>query len=38
LGVVVTFLATLELVKEQLIELVQADLLGSIHVRARASR
>lgn len=38
LGVVVTFIATLELVKEQLIELVQAEVLGSIHVRARAAR
>jgi len=38
LGVVVTFLATLELVKEQLIEVVQAEVLGSIHVRARAAR
>lgn len=38
LGVVVTFLATLELVKEQLIEMVQAEVLGSIHVRARAAR
>ncbi|WP_111496372.1 MULTISPECIES: segregation and condensation protein A [Marinobacter] len=37
LGVVVTFLATLELVKEQLIEVVQAEVLGSIHVRARAA-
>lgn len=37
LGVVVTFLATLELVKEQLIEIVQAEVLGSIHVRARAA-
>ncbi|MBW4936355.1 segregation/condensation protein A [Marinobacter sp. F4206] len=36
LGVVVTFLATLELVKEQLIEVVQAEVLGPIHVRARA--
>ena len=36
LGVVVTFLATLELVKEQLIEIVQAEALGPIHVRARA--
>ena len=33
LGVVVTFLATLELVKEQLIEIVQAEVLGPIHVR-----
>nr|WP_072798277.1 segregation/condensation protein A [Marinobacter antarcticus] len=38
LGVVVTFLATLELVKEQLIEVVQTEVLGSIHVRARAAR
>src|SRR5690554_296429 len=38
LGVVVSFLATLELVKEQLIEVVQADVLGPIHVRARAAR
>ena len=37
LGVVVTFLATLELVKEQLIEVVQAEVLGPIHVRARAA-
>ncbi|WP_150913722.1 segregation and condensation protein A [Marinobacter halotolerans] len=38
LGVVVSFLATLELVKEQLIEVVQAEVLGPIHVRARAAR
>lgn len=37
LGVVVTFLAALELVKEQLIEVVQADVLEPIHVRARAA-
>ncbi len=36
LGVVVSFLATLELVKEQLIDVVQAEVLGPIHVRARA--
>lgn len=36
LGVVVSFLATLELVKEQLIEVVQTEVLGPIHVRARA--
>lgn len=36
LGVVVSFLATLELVKEQLIEVVQAEVLGPIHIRARA--
>lgn len=37
LGVVVTFLAALELIKEQLIEVVQADVLGAIHLRARAA-
>lgn len=37
LGVVVSFLATLELVKEQLIEVVQGEVLGPIHVRARAA-
>ena len=37
LGVVVTFLAILELVKEQLIEIVQAETFGPIHVRARAA-
>ncbi|MGC8120523.1 segregation and condensation protein A [Marinobacter sp. VGCF2001] len=37
LGVVVTFLATLELVKEQLVEIVQAEVLGPIHIRARAT-
>lgn len=37
LGVVVTFLATLELVKEQLIELVQTDVFGPIHIRARVT-
>lgn len=37
LGVVVTFLAILELVKESLVELVQTELFGSIHVRARMS-
>lgn len=35
LGVVVTFLAVLELVKESLLELVQNDSFGSIHVRAK---
>lgn len=33
-GVVVTFLALLELLKQQLIELVQAETLGPIHVKA----
>ncbi|CBL44601.1 chromosome segregation and condensation protein ScpA [gamma proteobacterium HdN1] len=36
LGVVVTFLAILELVKEQLIELVQTEMRGPIHVRSKA--
>ena len=36
LGVVVTFMAVLELIKEQLVELVQNEIFGPIHVRARA--
>lgn len=36
LGVVVTFMAVLELVKEQLVELVQNQPFAAIHVRARA--
>lgn len=36
LGVVVTFMAVLELVKEQLIELVQTEPLAPIHVKVRA--
>lgn len=35
LGVVVTFLAVMELVKESLVELVQNEAFGAIHVRAR---
>ncbi len=35
LGVVVTFLAILELVKEALIEIVQTEQFSSIHVKAR---
>ncbi len=35
LGVVVTFMAVLELIKEQLVELVQNEAFGPIHVRAR---
>lgn len=35
LGVVVTFMAVLELVKEQLVELVQNEAFAPIHVRAR---
>ena len=38
LGVVVTFLAVLELVKEALIDIVQQELFGPIHVRARSER
>jgi segregation and condensation protein A len=38
LGVVVTFMAILELVKEQLIELVQNDAFAAIHVRVRAEQ
>ncbi len=36
MGVVVTFIAVLELVKESLIELVQADNFAPIHVKARS--
>lgn len=36
LGVVVSFLATLELIKEQLVEIVQTDVFAPIHLRARA--
>ena len=34
-GVVVSFLAIMELVKEQMIDFVQAEAFGSIHLRAR---
>jgi segregation and condensation protein A len=37
LGVVVTFLAVLELIKESLVEMVQAESFGPIHVKARSS-
>lgn len=37
LGVVVTFLAVLELVKEKLVELVQQQQFGPIHVRIKPS-
>ena len=36
LGVVVTFLAVLELIKQALIELIQAEPFGPIHVKAAA--
>lgn len=35
LGVVVSFLAVLELIKESLVDLVQHEVLGPIHVKAR---
>ena len=37
LGVVVTFLAVMELIKESLVEIVQSEPFGPIHVKARAS-
>ena len=37
MGVVVTFMAILELIKEQLIELVQAEAYAPIHVKARGT-
>jgi len=36
LGVVVTFLAVMELIKEALVEVVQTENFGPIHVKARA--
>ena len=35
LGVVVTFLAMMELIKESLVEIVQTESFGPIHVKAR---
>lgn len=37
LGVVVTFLAVMELIKESLVEIVQTELFGPIHVKAKTS-
>ncbi|BCE00012.1 segregation and condensation protein A [Marinicellulosiphila megalodicopiae] len=37
LGVVVTFLAIMELAKEQLVDLVQNELFGPIHVKAKGA-
>ncbi len=37
LGVVVTFLAIMELIKEALVEIVQTEDFGPIHVKARSS-
>lgn len=36
LGVVVTFLAMMELIKESLVEIVQTESFGPIHVKARS--
>ena len=36
LGVVVTFLAVMELIKESLVEIVQTESFGPIHVKARS--
>jgi segregation and condensation protein A len=36
MGVTVTFLALLELVREALVEIIQAESYGPIHVRARS--
>ncbi|UTW46617.1 segregation/condensation protein A [bacterium SCSIO 12696] len=36
-GVVTTFLAVMELIKESLVEIVQSELFGPIHVKARSS-
>ncbi len=36
LGVVVTFLAVMELIKEQLVEMIQTEHFGAIHVKARS--
>ena len=36
-GVVVTFLAIMELMKEGLLEIVQSENFGPIHVKARQS-
>jgi segregation and condensation protein A len=35
LGVVVTFLAIMELIKESLVEIVQTEMFGAIHVKAK---
>ena len=36
LGVVVTFLAILELIKESLVDIVQSEGFGPIHIKARS--
>lgn len=35
LGVVVTFLAVMELIKEQLVEIVQSEAFGALHVKSK---
>jgi segregation and condensation protein A len=37
LGVVVTFLALMELIKESLVDIIQNELLGPIHIKARVN-
>ena len=37
LGVIVTFLAVMELIKESLVEIVQTEPFGPIHVKAKSS-
>jgi len=37
LGVVVTLLVIMEVIKESLVEIVQSESFGSIHVKARTS-
>lgn len=37
LGVVVTFLAVMELIKESLVEIVQTEAFGQIHVKAKSA-
>jgi len=36
LGVVVTFLAVMELLKDSLVEIVQTEPFGPIHLKARS--
>jgi segregation and condensation protein A len=36
LGVVVTFLAVMELMKDSMVEIVQTDPFGPIHVKSRS--
>jgi segregation and condensation protein A len=35
LGVVVTFLAMMELIKDSMVEIVQSDPFGPIHIKSR---